>query len=255
MQCCRCLSPCSLPSPGWFLQAQTCGQHRVAGTSGREGCFWGARRVPSLHPEGFLCPPHARLEEAGGCSGVPSSCVSPGRAEGHVRGRWAVRLRSLTAVAMTPAAPMRQETHEPAPRPARPRGSCPSGVPAPPAHGAGLSFLPPRGPRSRTLGVPLGFPKCSGFGLQSQGHLQRAQNQLEAEEQLPRAPRSSLARRLLARGAVCPSRGRAGTFGPGSVHSSVLGPSSPHPPAPPSPRAACAHPGACSPAELGEVSA
>lgn len=248
----------SLPVPVLFAVPRlvfTSSNLRAAprgGDIGARGLLLGSTPRPLPAPRRLSVPTPRR---AGGCSGVPSSCVSPGRAEGHVQGRWAVRLRSLTAVAMTPAAPMRQETHEPAPRPAQPRGSCPSGVPAPPAHGAGLSFLPPRGPRSRTLGVPLGFPKCSGFGLQSQGHLQRAQNQPEAEEQLPRAPRSSLARRLLARGAVCPSRGWAGTFGPGSVHSSVLGPSSPHPPASPSPRAACAHPGACSPAELGEVSA
>lgn len=71
----------------------------------------------------------------------------------------------------------------------------------------------------------MGFPKCFRFGLQSPGHLQRA------EEQLLRAPRSSLAR-----GTVCPRD--TGTFAPGSVHSSVLGPSSPHPPVPPSPKLA-----------------
>lgn len=174
------------------------------------------------------------------CPGVPSSCVSPERAEGHVQGLWAVRLRSLTAVAMTPAAPMRQENHKPAPRPAWPpgqlpqRGSCSSG----------RRSWPPRGPRPHTPGVPLGFPKCFRFGLQSPGHLQRA------EEQLLQAPRSSLAQ-----GTVCPRD--TGTFAPGSVHSSVLGPSSPPSSCAPLAKAcaACARPRACSPAELGEVSA
>lgn len=254
MQCHHCLSPVLFAIPRLFFTSSNLRAAPRGGDIGAIGLFFGGRCIPSLHPKGFLCAPRTGggwglFWGAGASATVPSAALPGGAQLLHEPG--ASRRARAGPLGRAPPLPDCCCNDPGGSNEAGKPRACPSPSPAPrgqlPQRGScssGRRSWPPRGPRPHTPGVPLGFPKCFRFGLQSPGHLQRA------EEQLLRAPRSSLAR-----GTVCPRD--TGTFAPGSVHSSVLGPSSPPSSCAPLAKAcaACARPGACSPAELGEVSA